>query len=170
VRPCVRRPDELIPLLNALESGTSIVRLPDGRYLHQCHVAGTAQRLTEALKRFHEANPDRAGMPQDELFAVSAAPAAYGALALQAAVEKRQIQRVGAVFALAGWSPRQSTGEQALADRVGNLYRQAGWATPSFADAAAQLGLTPLQVEKAAKALSGESRPRGIGSTHSHPS
>jgi selenocysteine-specific elongation factor len=153
VRACVRCPDELTPLLSSLATAGRIVRLPDGRYLHQRHVVDTAQRVTKILKTFHEVNPQRAGMSQEELFATSAVPAAYGALALQAALDSRQIQRVGAVFALAGWSPRQSTGEQALVDRVGNLYARAGWATPSFADAVAQLGLTPLQVEKAVKTL-----------------
>jgi selenocysteine-specific elongation factor len=145
---CLLRPEEITALLEKLRASGRVVSLPGGALTHSAVVGETAGKMLEAVLAFHTANPQRAGLGREELFATAGGAAEVCELAASSLLSARQLERQGTVFARAGWSARLSDHDQRLNNRVSAAFQNVGWVSPTVADLAAMLGEPPARVEK----------------------
>ncbi len=150
---CSLRPDELAALLERLRASGQVVSLPGGALTHCAVIEAAAAKMLEAVQAFHTANPQRAGLGREELFAIVGGAAEVCELAAASLVSAKQLERQGTVFARAGWSARISDPDQQLSDRISEAFQSAGWAGPAAADLATALGEPLARVEKMIKLL-----------------
>jgi selenocysteine-specific elongation factor len=150
---CLLRPEEMTEILENLRASGRVVSLPGGALTHSALVESSAAKMLAAVQAFHTANPQRAGLAREELFAMVGGAAEVCELAAASLVNTRQLQRQGTVFARAGWSARISDPDQQLSDRISEAFQSAGWAGPTAADLATAFGEPLARVEKMIKLL-----------------
>jgi selenocysteine-specific elongation factor len=149
----LQRPEEMTALLEKLLVSGRVVSLPGGALTHSAMVEETARKMLEAVLAFHTANPQRAGLGREELFAILGGAAEVCELAATSLVNAKRLERQGTVFARAGWSARISDRDQQLSDRISAAFQSAGWAGPTAAELATTLNEPPAPVEKMIKLL-----------------
>jgi selenocysteine-specific elongation factor len=152
-KKCLSRPDELARVLDKLRAAGRVVELPGGSLTHSAAVEETATRMLEAVRSFHAANPQRAGLSRDELLLRTGGDPQMCEQAAAALVSAKRLERRGTVFAQAGWSARVSDRDQQLADRVSAAFQAAGWAAPTALELAATLDEATARVETTMKLL-----------------
>jgi selenocysteine-specific elongation factor len=152
-KTCLLRPEEMTAMLETLRASGGVLALPSGALTHSAVVEETAAKMFAAVLAFHTANPQRAGLGRDELFALAGGAAEICEAASASLVTTKRLERQGTVFARAGWSARISDRDQQLSDRISAAFQSAGWAGPTAAELAATLGEPPAAVEKMIKLL-----------------
>ncbi len=145
---CHVRADELTPILGRLHAERKVISLPNGDWASATVVAERAQELFEAVQVFHAANPQRAGIGRDELFAAGGGNPEICKLAAESLVKERRLEQQGIVLARAGWAARLSDHDQQLSDQVTVAFQRAGWASPGAAELAVTLRQPVERVEK----------------------
>jgi len=103
------------------------------------------ERVRQALERYHQQNPLRAGMPREELRSTTArhlSPRLFEAL-LTRWQEEGVIASQGALVRLADFSIRLNERQQRLAERVAQVIREGGSTPPPVAVIAQQVGAPP---------------------------
>ncbi len=150
---CLLRSEETSVLLDRLRAQGSVVQVPGGALAHRSAVQETAAKMLDAVLAFHTANPQRTGLGRDELFALVGGSAELCDLAAESLLATGKIERLGTVFARAGWSARLSDHDQRLCDQISVAFQSAGWASPALADLAVSLREPPQAVEKMAQSL-----------------
>ena len=145
---CRLRPEEMTALLEKLRASGRVVSLPGGAVTHSAVVEEAAAKMLAAVLAFHTANPQRAGISREELFASAGGDAGICALAEASLVSAKRLEFQGAVFARAGWSARITDRDQQLSQRISTAFQSAGWAGPAAADLAATLSEPLPRIEK----------------------
>lgn len=155
---CQMRTEETTAMLDSLRADGRAVPTPAGGWLHRDVIRKTAADAMAAIQAFHSANPQRAGIGQEELLATLKADRKLLDLAVASLLETKQIEHNGNVLARAGWSARVADPDHRLCDQIAAKLQQAGWAPPGAEELAAALG-EPLPRIGAMMRLLGE---RGI--------
>jgi selenocysteine-specific elongation factor len=150
---CLLRPEEMTAILEKLRASGRVVSLPGGALTHSAVVEETANKMLEAVLAFHTANPQRAGLAREELFAIVGKVAEICELAAASLVSTKRLEYQGTVFARAGWSARITDRDQQLSDRIREAFQTAGWAGPAAADLATAFGEPLARIEKMIKLL-----------------
>ena len=145
--------DEAAAILEKLRASGRVVNLPGGLLAHVSVIEAAGAKMLGALAAFHAANPQRAGMSREELFAAAGAGAEIGDLAAGSLLSRKQLERSGTVFAQPGWSARLSDPDQQLGDRISAAFQKAGWAGPNAAELGASLGQSVERIEKLMRLL-----------------
>jgi selenocysteine-specific elongation factor len=145
---CLLRPEEMAAMLEKLRASGRVVSLPGGALTHSAVVEAAAAKMLAAVLSFHAANPQRAGLAQDELFSIVGGAAEICEMAAASLVNRKQLERQGTVFAKAGWSARITDRDQQLSNRITEAFQSAGWAGPAAADLATTFGEPLARVEK----------------------
>ncbi len=136
---CLLRQEELNALLNPLEAGGRVIRLPGGLWTHRQTVDQAAARLLGIVQSFHAANPQRAGLEAQELFARARANPVVGSLAVESLIQSGKLERSGTVLARKGWSARLTDRDAQLCEKLVDMMRQAKWSPPSPGELAVAL-------------------------------
>jgi selenocysteine-specific elongation factor len=152
-RQCFLRPEEMAAVLERLRTEGRLVELPGGVLAHSRTVQETGSKLVEAVRAFHAANPQRAGLGRDELFALVGGSSVICEQAVESLVKAKQLERQGAVIAQAGWSARLTDPDTRLCEQIGTAFQKAGWAGPSVVELAASLNQPPARIEKMMRLL-----------------
>jgi selenocysteine-specific elongation factor len=150
---CLLRPEEMTAILEKLRADGRVVTLPGGTLTHSAVVEAAAAKMLAAVKSFHTANPQRAGLAREELFSLVGGPEDICELAAASLVSAKRIERQGAVFTQAGWSARITDRDQQLSERISEAFQGAGWAGPAATDLATTLSEPLVRVEKMIKLL-----------------
>jgi len=145
---CFVTAGELQTLVQPLRAGGKLLEASGGALVHRANVEEAARRMMDAILAFHTANPQRAGIGRDELFASVGAPPEICRLAADSLCRVGQAEQNGAVFSRAGWSARLSDRDQQLAQQIAAAFAVAGWAGPAAAELAPRLGQPPERIEK----------------------
>jgi len=152
-RKCLLRADETAALLEKLRADGHLLQTPSGAFVHSAVVEQTAGGIEDALKVFHAANPQRAGLARDELLVSVGSNAEVFELAAKSLKESERLEYNGAVFARAGWSARLSNRDEQVCELVVAEFKKAGWSSPATAELAAALHATQPQIESAIRLL-----------------
>ena len=152
-RKCLLRPEEMTAVLEKLRAQGRAVQTPGGALALSSVVEETANKLQNAVAAFHTANPQRAGLGRNELFAAAGGSPEVCELAAQSLLDAKQLERSGTVYARTGWSARLSDPDQRLCEQISAAFQSAGWTSPSAADLAAKLSLPPQRMEKLMRLL-----------------
>ncbi len=150
---CLLRPEEMTAILEKLRADGRVVSLPGGTLTHSAVVEAAAAKMFAAVRSFHTANPQRAGLTREELFSLVGGPADICELAAASLASAKRIERQGAVFTQAGWSARITDRDQQLSERISEAFQGAGWAGPAASDLATTLSEPIARVEKIIKLL-----------------
>jgi selenocysteine-specific elongation factor len=150
---CWRRAEELAADLERLRGQDRATPVRGGGFLHSEVIEKTGQRVLAAVKVFHAANPQRAGISREELLSnIGVGPALLEAALEKLGVEKR-IDRNGLLLAAAGWNARVADRDQRLCDRLLALLQGAGWAPPAIEELPAAAGESAPRVSEALRLL-----------------
>jgi selenocysteine-specific elongation factor len=113
----------------------ALIRIGD-RFVDRVTVARAADRMREAVTRFHAAHPSDPGMPLETVRRAAAAAPWVAEAAIRAAESDGMVEIDGAVARAAGFRPRVAGGDPVVQDVVRRI-EAAGLAPPS----AAELGI-----------------------------
>ncbi len=150
---CFFTDQELSANVQQLKANGAIIEIPGGAFVHKTGVDETARKMKDAVLAFHAANPQRAGIGRDELFANLGTHREICRLAEESLCRAKQLEAQGAVLARAGWSARISNRDQQLTEQVADAFAAAGSAGPTAAELSATLR-QPLQgIEKSMQLL-----------------
>ncbi len=136
--------DEAAALTQQVEARTAA-----GLSLSPEHAAGWVERVREALVRWHEAHPDRAGAPPESLrrtLPVSAPRPAWAA-ALAMALADGVTKQVGPMVALAGHEATMAQADRVLWEVLEPLLLEGGLRPPRVRELAAAIGEEPARIE-----------------------
>jgi selenocysteine-specific elongation factor len=150
---CFLHPDEMPPLLERLRKENRLIALPDTSLVHPALIQDTGTKMLAALTAFHTANPQRAGMAKEELFAAAGLPAPACEAALSSLLSAKKLQPSGAVFALPGRNAQLAGGDEPLCDQIAAAFLKAGWAAPDLATLSAAVHQPPARIEKLVRLL-----------------
>ncbi len=125
------RPESVRSMLNDLQQRGAIYPASGTSFVHRDVVSKLARRAVEALDAFHEANPKRLGLADDELRVQLDADKAVLELVLQHLAEQDAIERSRGLTALAGRTAMLSPADQELCDRIERTLRAAHLTPPS---------------------------------------
>ncbi|HEY5910495.1 MAG TPA: selenocysteine-specific translation elongation factor [Verrucomicrobiae bacterium] len=150
---CSSTADELQALVGQLRTEGSVIEVAGGALVHKAAVEETARKLYDAVVAFHAANPQRAGVGRDELFATAATHPEVCRLAIESLCRTKRLEQQGAVFARVGWTARISDRDQSLTDQITAAFAVAGWAGPTAAELAPRFGQPPDRIEKLTQLL-----------------
>ena len=145
-RKCLMRAGEIAAVIEQLRASGRAVPTPGGAWLHRDVIQKTAAGMLAAIQAFHSANPQRAGIGRDELFANLKADSALLDLAVESLVQSKQIERNGTVLAQTGWKVPVADRDQRLCDRIAAKLQQAGWAPQSPEELAELFNESPQRV------------------------
>ena len=140
-------------LLKDLRSRSLVADLPGGAVAHRDVLNELAAKVTEALEKFHQANPMRQGLEQAELLAGLKCDRTLLDSAIAKLAGEGRLQRRGLVLGLSGRGAQVSAEDQRLCRQVEDEYRHAHLAAPSPAELAAKLSLPPARLEKMLRLL-----------------
>lgn len=130
--------------LQRLEQEGQVLRIGE-RWFARSVWQELLERVRQALDRYHQQNPLRAGMPREELRSTTArhlSPRLFEAL-LTRWQEEGVIASQGALVRLADFSIRLNERQQRLAERVAQVIREGGSTPPPVAVISQQVGAPP---------------------------
>jgi selenocysteine-specific elongation factor len=146
-------PSRLAAILSDLVAAGRAIRLPNGLVLHEAGLRGATSCLTEALERFHGADPQRLGMPIEEV----AQTVGLDREVLKGLVarlrEKGQVVERNERLALPGRGEQLSEEDQQLFEAVEAVFRHRGFSPPTAHDLAKELGVSQLRAEQGIRFL-----------------
>ncbi len=145
---CFLTAPELQMVLKQLRSEGLVLETAGGTLVHKAAVEAAASRMNDAILAFHAANPQRAGIAADELFASVGAHPEICRLAAELLGRSKQIERQGPVYSRTGWSARLSDRDQQLAQQITAAFSAAGWAGPAASELAPRFGQHVERIEK----------------------
>ena len=134
--------------LATLKANGALLAAAGGEYLHRDVVGDCSDRMTEALREFHQANPARAGLAESDLRERVGADAAVFELAAARLLADGAVSRSGAALGLAELAPKISAADRQLCDKVESALLEAQLAAPGLAELADDLGEPIERVEK----------------------
>lgn len=140
--------DELQQVVQQLRTDGRVIEVSGGALVHKTGVEEIARKMLEAILAFHTANPQRAGVSRDELFASLGAHPEICRLAAESLCRDKQIEQQGTVFSRGGWSAHLSDHDQQLTQQITAAFAAAGWTGPTAAELAPRLGQPEQRVEK----------------------
>ena len=152
-RTCFLREDEASQLLQKLRAEGRVQSTRAGALVHAAVIEGTAAKIESAVRQFHTANPQRAGIGRAELLAGVGGHAELFDLAAESLVRARRLEWNGAVYAQNGWNARLTNRDEQLSDQIAAAFQKAGWASPSAQELAVSLSVDPKQLEKSLRLL-----------------
>lgn len=109
--------------------------------------------MTEALGAFHDANPARAGMGEDDLLGALEVDSAVAKMALAELIDRGAVHRQGTVLTLAGRGELLGEKERLLCRRIGEALREAHLQPPLLSDLTASLGANETDVQAMVRLL-----------------
>jgi selenocysteine-specific elongation factor len=140
--------------LEALRSAGKCVRLGPDRFISMAALDAMRDRVLEALRTYHSANPLRAGMPLGELRHAAFRPGGDTPEAsrvlgtcIRMWADDRLIVVEGPTVRLPDFQVRLNDRQQALLARVTEAYRSAGHEPETTAGVSQALGVPPSAVE-----------------------
>ncbi len=107
------------------------------RWAHCAVLQKMAENILAAVRNFHAANPQRAGVGLEELQATLNSNPDFLTTAAEMLVQSKQLERNGALLARAGWNARIPDRDQRLCDQIAAKLQQAGWSPPGLEELAA---------------------------------
>jgi selenocysteine-specific elongation factor len=134
------RPGQVQELLAAAKAGGTVLEAGAGQWVHPDVVKDVVQRVKAALEEFHNTNPIRLGLSEGDLAAGLQVERGVLALAVEAGLRNKLLQRQGELLALAGRKARVSPEDVELCQRIEEAIKSAGLAPSSPAELAASLG------------------------------
>jgi selenocysteine-specific elongation factor len=144
---------EFSALLENLRREQRLLSLPDASLLHPSQLQAVADKLLTAVGAFHAANPQRAGMGRDELFAEIRTPASVADMAARSLVAAKQLEFTGTVYAQPGWNARLAGGDDYLCEQIGAEFLKGGWSPPDSTALATTLRQPVARIEKLVRLL-----------------
>ncbi len=150
---CGLRLEELPAVLDALLAQGRVLRTTIGCLVHSDAVHAAAASLLGAVRAFHAANPQRAGMEREELAGKLAISREVFDMAAASLVEKKEVSAQGTLLAQAGWTARLADPEQRLRDAISAAYQAAGFAPPGISELAQTLRAPSNRVERMVRLL-----------------
>jgi selenocysteine-specific elongation factor len=154
---CFLRANELAPLLEQLIARARVLRLAGGCFVHADNLEASAAKIITAIQSFHAANPQRAGITREELFATAGIPAELFDPAVESLVRSARVQNLQSVFSRADWTARLSDLDEQLCKEIETAFLKAGYAGPTSLELAARLRQTPERIERMLKLLTDRS-------------
>lgn len=149
---CWNRAEEIAAALETLRGGNLLAQTPGG-WLHRDVIQKCAGNVCSALKAFHTANPQRAGMGRDEMLAELKLHPDLLDAAVEWLCQSRQLERSGTLLVLAGKNSQLPERDQKACDQIAARLRAGGFAPPGLEELAAALGEPPARVALLAKLL-----------------
>ncbi len=144
-------PARLGVVLDQLCGGDRMMKIGGDLYAHNSVIESNEKRLVEILTARHDAEPEAAGAPADELeAALGLLKALFQAILNRVAADGRVVL-TGSRAALAGYSRVLSPEMQNALESVEGVFRERLFAPPSAEEAARATGLSQ---QEAAKAIS----------------
>ena len=150
---CLQPPAQTAAWVEQLIASGELLKLPGGEVVHRDVVAAAGEKLEQALKAFHDANPMRDGLEPAALLAAAPMAAGLGSLAMETLTAAGKVQRRGAVICLAGRGAKVSGEEDRLRERVAAALAQAHLEPPLPADLAASLGIPETRLDRLVQLL-----------------
>jgi selenocysteine-specific elongation factor len=150
---CLARVEEFAATIGRLRTEGCALQTPGGALVHRDIIAQTAARVLAAIEAFHGANPQRAGIAQEDLLSNAGGDPPLLDLAVSSLLQARQIERNGTVLSKAGWSAQVTDRDQQLCDRIVKTFRQTGWTPPSVEELAVTLCEAVPRVQKLVRLL-----------------
>jgi selenocysteine-specific elongation factor len=127
--------------LESLAADGTARRVSGGKFVCSELIAEAAGAIVEALDRFHQANPTRAGMTRADLSARLDAGGVFEP-AIEELLADGRVAQADTVIALPGAGTLLTGEDRDLCGRIEELLLQAGLAPPLPADLAAELGVS----------------------------
>ncbi len=152
-RRCLMPRGEMAALLEWLDGQGRAVRLPGGAWVHSSLIETASHKMMSALGAFHTANPQRAGMEQDELFSTASVAREVCAAAVEIMVKTGRLDRKGTILAQAGWSVRLPDPDEQFCEQVETAFKNAKWTAPSPAELSGALGSPVGRIERMVRLL-----------------
>jgi selenocysteine-specific elongation factor len=152
-RQCLRRPAELEQVARTLRTEEVIQQAANGAYVHRETITAATDKIRAALQAFHAAEPQRLGVEMADLAVKLGLDQSVFDLAVEALLARRELQRQGALLALAGRQVRLSADDEEIASKVADALARGRWTAPGFEDLTAALHLPRPPVEAAIKRL-----------------
>lgn len=150
---CGLRLEELPPLVDPLISQGRVLRTTSGLLVHSQAVSAAAAKLFGAVREFHAANPQRAGVEREELAGKGAIPREIFEMAVACLVQKKALSAQGTLLAQSGWTARLANPEQRLREEIAAAYKAAGFTPPGIPELAQTLRTPTDRVERMVKLL-----------------
>lgn len=150
---CGLRLEELPPLVDPLISQGRVLRTTSGLLVHSQAVSAAAAKLFGAVREFHAANPQRAGVEREELAGKGAIPREIFEMAVACLVQKKELSAQGTLLAQSGWTARLADPEQRLREDIAAVYKSAGFTPPGIPELAQTLRTPTDRVERMVKLL-----------------
>ncbi len=151
-RACQMKLPEVQACLEALLRQGRAVEIA-GRFAHVQAIEGLGGGVLAEMEKFHQANPHRLGMTQDELAAAMESPAALLAMAIESLERGGKLQREGTVLHLAGKGETLAEPQRRLCEKVEAAFRTAHLGPPSVEDLGKSLGELPKRIDAMTRLL-----------------
>jgi selenocysteine-specific elongation factor len=119
-----------------------------GRFLHAEAIAELAERVAEALRDFHDANPLRQGLAPEELARGLGASEQTLAATLDWLGRRGRLEKRGNVLALQGHAAALSEADIAACERIRETLKASGVTPPLPAELAGQVNLDEATFDK----------------------
>jgi selenocysteine-specific elongation factor len=146
-------PVEAMSLARKLVSAGKAIELAPLRLVHKKAIDDLANRILDALAKFHDANPNRLGMTEDDLAKSLNVDPQVRQLAFKMLSENKAIVAAGSVVALPGRHSSLSPQDAALCARLEERTRQAGLSAPTIDELAVAFGEKPARVRALLRVL-----------------
>ncbi|MHC1764785.1 MAG: selenocysteine-specific translation elongation factor [Verrucomicrobiia bacterium] len=150
---CGFRLEELPPFVDPLIAKGRLLRTTSGLLVHSQAVSAAAASLLGAVREFHTANPQRAGLEREELAGKVAIPLEIFEMAVARLVLKKELSAQGTLLAQSGWTARLADPEQRLREDIATAYQAAGFTPPGIPELAQTLRAPTDRVERMVKLL-----------------
>jgi selenocysteine-specific elongation factor len=135
-------PVQAADALKTLTARRTARKMPDGKFICCELIEQTAAAIVEAIGRFHQENPTRAGIPRADLEAGLQSGAGLFAPALDGLLGDGKVVLADTVLALAGSGTHLSAEDRELCLRIEQMLKQAHLTPPLPGDIADKLGVT----------------------------
>ncbi len=151
-KKCWNRPEEIAAALDQLRAEKLIVA-GGGGWIHGTVLQALAENVLAAIQKFHDANPERAGLSREELRSTLKTDPVFLDAAAESLLQSKRLERNGTLMAKAGWSSWLPERDQKACDRIAAKLQSAGWAPPNLDELAAALGEPPPRLAALVKLL-----------------
>ena len=134
------RLDQVRGHAQALLAGGKVMTTGGDAFVHHDTVELAGKRTLELLAKFHQANPKRGGIEQEQLYAETGSHRSVFDLAVGVLVAEGRVQCNRSIIALAGRTADLSAEDRDLCGRVESALQAAGFAPPAVEELAAMTG------------------------------
>jgi len=139
--------EQITALQPQLSAEGIVLETASHEFIHRDVVEGAGRRIVEELEAWYAANPLALGLEEPVLPQRLELPRPAVEIALTRLIERKVLERQGAVLALRGRTVKLSPEEDALRRRLESIYQQAGHCPPDVESVSVMMKLTTARME-----------------------